>query len=129
MKTKILMTSSCLIFGILGISALFMPDRVLSAFGINTTDASSLLVQLMGTLFFAFALMNWTVKDGVIGGIYQRPVSLANFAHFFAGALTALKYLLSHSASPLIVGIAVIYAAYAVMFYWLVFRSTGLKPD
>lgn len=127
MNTKILMTSSALTLGLAGIFALFMPDTVLSAQGVTATDAMSMLVQVMGTLYFAFALMNWTAKDGVIGGIYARPVSLGNFAHFFAGALLLVKAQFSSEFSWLMVVVTVVYLVYAACFYWLVFRATGIK--
>ncbi len=127
MNTKILMTSSALTLGLAGIFALFMPDMVLSARGVTVTDALSTLVQVMGALYFAFALMNWTAKDGVIGGIYARPVSLGNFAHFFAGALLLVKAQFSSEFSWLMVVVTVVYVVYAACFYWLVFRATGIK--
>ncbi len=86
-----------------------------------------MLVQLMGALYFSFALMNWTAKDSAIGGIYARPVSLANFSHFFSGVLLLLKYQLSNEINLFVVAALVVYAVYAVCFYWLVFRATGLK--
>ena len=81
------MTSSALILGLAGVFALFAPDALLYTQGSAPTGTASVLVQLMGALYFSFALMNWTAKDSRIGGIYARPVSLGNFSHFFAGTL------------------------------------------
>ena len=128
MNTKILMTSSALVLGAAGIFALFLPEWILSAQGATATEAMSMLVQLMGALYFAFALMNWTAKDGVIGGIYARPVSLGNFAHFFAGALLLVKAQFSSEFSWLGFVVMLVYVFYALCFYWLVFRATGIKP-
>ena len=127
MNTKLLMTSSALVLGLAGIFALFMPDLVLSAQGVTVTDAMSMLVQLMGALYFAFALMNWTAKDGIIGGIYARPVSLGNFAHFFAGALLLVKFQFSSEFSWMRFIVMSVYVFYTICFYWLVFRATGIK--
>ncbi len=123
MNTKILMTSSALILGLAGVFALFVPEVLLPA----AAGTTSVLVQLMGALYFSFALMNWTAKDSAIGGIYARPVSLANFSHFFSGVLLLLKYQLSNEINLFVVAALVVYAVYAVCFYWLVFRATGLK--
>jgi len=123
MNTKILMTSSALILGLAGVFALFAPEVLLPA----AAGATSVLVQLMGALYFSFALMNWTAKDSAIGGIYARPVSLANFSHFLSGVLLLLKYQLSNEINLFVVAALVVYAVYAVCFYWLVFRATGLK--
>ena len=73
--------------------------------------------------------MNWTAKDSLIGGIYARPVSLANFGHFFAGALLLLKYQLSNEMNLSILAALIVYSVYMACFYWLVFRSTGIKVD
>jgi len=129
MNTKLLMTSSALILGLAGVLALFAPDVLLSTQGAAVAGTTSALVQLMGALYFSFALMNWTAKDSLIGGIYARPVSLANFSHFFAGVLLLLKHQLSNEMNLSIFVVLIVYAVYAACFYWLVFRSTGIKVD
>ena len=129
MNTKLLMTSSALILGLAGVFALFAPDVLLSTQGAAVTGTLSVMIQLMGALYFSFALMNWTAKDSLIGGIYARPVSLANFSHFFAGALLLLKQQLSNEMNLSILAALIVYSVYATCFYWLVFRSTGIKVD
>ncbi len=129
MNTKMLMTSSALILGLAGVFALFVPDALLYTQGSAATGITSVLVQLMGALYFSFALMNWTAKDSLIGGIYARPVSLANFGHFFAGALLLLKYQLSNEMNLSILAGLIVYSIYTACFYWLVFRSTGVKAE
>ena len=129
MNTKLLMTSSALILGLAGVFALFAPDVLLSTQGAAVTGNLSVMIQLMGALYFSFALMNWTAKDSLIGGIYARPVSLANFSHFFAGVLLLLKHQLSSEMNLSTLAVLIVYAVYAACFYWLVFRSTGIKVD
>ena len=126
MNTKLLMTSCSLLLGATGIFTLFLPDVLLSAQGVEPTEALSVLVQLMGALYFGFAIMNWTAKDSAIGGVYARPVSLANFSHFLTGALLLAKNLFDEF-SPLMLIVTVVYVVFAACFYWLVFRATGLK--
>ncbi len=128
MNTKILMTSSSLILGAAGVFALFVPDVLLAMQGVEGTASLSLLLQLMGTLYFAFALMNWTAKDSAIGGIYARPVSLGNFVHFFAGALLLIRFQLSSNFNVSLLIALIVYLTFAALFYWLVFRATGLTP-
>ena len=123
------MTSSALILGLAGVFALFAPDTLLYTQGSAPTGTMSVLVQLMGALYFSFALMNWTAKDSLIGGIYARPVSLANFGHFFAGTLLLLKYQLANEMSLSILAALIVYSVYMACFYWLVFRSTGVKAE
>ena len=128
MNTKLLMTSSSLILGLAGILALFAPDALLSMLG-AAGKPLTVLVQLMGALYFSFALMNWTAKDSAIGGVYARPVSVGNFGHFFAGTLLLAKYQLSNELSLSVLTALVLYGIFAFCFYWLVFRSTGIKVN
>ena len=120
------MTSSSIVLGLAGIFALFSPDLFLPT-QTAATETASLLVQLMGALYFSLALMNWTAKDSAIGGVYARPVSLANFSHFFIGALLLVKYLLSNEFNLTIFVVTAVYIIFAACFYWLVFRATGIR--
>ena len=129
MNTKILMTASSLILALAGVLTLFMPDVLLSALGVSVTAQLSVLVQILGALYFSFALMNWTAKDSSIGGIYARPVSLANFGHFFSGTLILVKDALSNKFNLPILLVLIVYVGFACCFYWLVFRATGLSVD
>jgi hypothetical protein len=128
MNTKILMTSSSVILGAAGVFALFAPDVLLGMQGVENTPSLPVLVQLMGALYFAFALMNWTAKDSAIGGVYARPVSLGNFGHFFAGSMLLIRFQLSGDFDLFLLIALIVYLTFAVLFYWLVFRATGLTP-
>ena len=129
MNTKLLMTTSSLVLGLAGILTLFAPENVLAILGASAENSLSVLIQLMGALYFSMAMMNWTAKDSAIGGIYARPVSIANFSHFFIGALLLIRYQLSNGFNLLIVLVLVVYAVFASLFYWLVFRATGIVVD
>ena len=129
LNTKTLMTSTSLVLALAGGVALFEPELLLSMFGTPATRQLSVLVQLMGTLYFAFALMDWTAKDSAIGGIYARPVSLGNFAHFFAGALLLIRHQLSGLLNGFLVLVTIAYMIFAFLFYWLAFRATGLPVE
>ena len=129
MNTKILMTSSSLTLGSAGIFALFAPENLLALLDASPENPLAMLIQLLGALYFSFALMNWTAKDSAIGGIYARPVSLGNFAHFFSGTLILAKYMQSSEFNLSILLALVVYTIFAVIFYWLVFRATGIRVE
>jgi hypothetical protein len=129
MKTKLLMTTTSLVLGLAGVFTLFAPESLLTILGAPTASALSVLVQLMGALYFSMAMINWTAKDSIIGGIYARPISLGNFTHFFIGTLLLAKHLLSNEYSATILLMLVVYTVFASLFYWLVFRATGIAVD
>lgn len=125
MKTKILLSASSLALGLAGGVTLFAPVEILRWFGVPTVEPMSVLVQLLGALYFAFALANWTAKDSRIGGIYARSLALGNCIHFVTGGLVLLKYELAHGFRvPLTVAV-VGYGAFAACFVYLVFWHDG----
>ena len=126
MNTKILMTSTSIFLGVAGLLALLAPQDLLAALGSPPTNPMPILVQLMGALYFSLALTNWTAKGNAIGGIYARPISLGNFAHFLVGALVLVRHQLSNGISPLLLVALIVYAVFAAVFGWLVFASGGI---
>ena len=121
LNTRLLMAASSLFLGIAGLLASFAPQELLAFLDSPATGAATVLVQLMGALYFAFAMVNWTAKDNVIGGIYSRPVSLGNLTHFVMGALALAKYQFSRAVTVPMMVLLVIYAVFAVLFGGLVF--------
>ncbi len=126
MNTKILMVASTVFLGLAGIAASFAPDEVLRALGSPTSEPLPLLVQLLGATYFGFAIANWTAKANMIGGIYARPLSLGNAAHFFIGALALAKQQSAHGPDTRLMVLAIAYAVFAACFVWLVFGSAGI---
>jgi hypothetical protein len=116
MNTKLLMTLSAVTMGVAGIIFSFLPQEVLNFFNSSqTTQLDPLVLQLLGALYFAFAMVNWTAKSNLIGGIYGRPIAIGNFCHFLIGGLALVKgYFASHNATVLLSALA--YVAFGVWF-------------
>lgn len=129
MNTKLLMTGSSLVLGLAGLILLFAPHEVGATFGVSRTQPMPVLVQLVGALYAALALMNWTAKDSLIGGVYGRPISLGNFAHFFVGTLVLARAQVAQGGQLAGVAVLIGYAVFALLFGWLVFGATGLRKD
>jgi hypothetical protein len=121
MNTKLLMTVSALIMGLTGIMLSFLPHEVLSFLnGSAGTALDPLIIQLLGALYFAFAMVNWMAKGALIGGIYARPIAIGNFTHFTIGALALVKGY--GSASSFVLGVSIVYIALAILFGIVFFR-------
>ncbi|MDR2207349.1 MAG: hypothetical protein LBE36_14455 [Flavobacteriaceae bacterium] len=128
MNTKLLMTASSVVMGILGIVLIFLPKEILSNLHQTPTETLILTAQIMGALYFGFAAMNWMAKNLVIGGIYSKPLSLGNFAHFFIAALALIKSLTNnHFASKYIWVLTIIYTLFAVAFAKVSFTNPKIK--
>jgi len=121
MNTKLLMTVSGLVMGIAGIILSFLPHEVLNHFNATTTVSDPLILQILGALYFAFAMVNWTAKANLIGGIYARPIAIGNLTHFIVGSLALIKnYFSQHDVTILM--FAFIYLIFAVLFSIVLFR-------
>jgi membrane associated rhomboid family serine protease len=120
------MTASSVVLGLAGIVLLFAPEMLLATLGILLVEPLPVLIQLLAAQYFAFAVMNWTAKESAIGGIYNRPLSFGNFAHFFVGALVLIRHLFSNSMGLSLVVATLVYAIFAALFAWLLFRHSGL---
>ena len=115
--TKLIMILSALFLAAIGISLTFLPAEIAGITGIAPDKTFTVILQLMGALYFSFAMLNWMAKGILIGGIYGKPVSVANMTHFVIGALALVKLLLNNHDLPYPIWIlAGIYAVFAVLF-------------
>jgi hypothetical protein len=126
------MGASALVLAVLGLAGTFLPQEILAAIGAPPLGLLTAIVQWLGALLVAFAMMNWMVKDGLVGGIYNRPVALGNLLHFAVGAITFVKALISGQIAgqrllPFAI-VTVVYVAFALAFAVVVFGSPVKGP-
>ena len=120
MKTKLLMISSCIFLGALGITFTFIPDEIISGLSVTPNPISILSLQLLGALYLGFAMLNWMAKGSLIGGIYNRPIAIGNFMHFAVGALALIKIITKiHTHSEIIIFLTVFYVIFALLFAYV----------
>ncbi len=125
MNTKTLMFASAILMGITGIILSFAPQEFATYFDLAGTD--TIILQLLGALYFSFALVNWTAKANLMGGIYSRPVSIGNLAHFTIGGLALLKYASSHTTAMIVWIAVVVYILFAILFGVVFYTTPVLK--
>ena len=128
MNTKALMVSSSFFMGVLGVLFSFLPQEVLSYVGATPNNIVPLFIQVLGGLYIAFAMINWTVRTNLIGGIYYRPVTMGNFIHFFIGDLALVKGIRGVQASTTLLAVLIIYLVFAILFGIVLFTHP-LKSD
>ena len=109
-----MMASSALFMGALGIAASFFSHEVLRFAGAAVQTQTVLLMQVCGALYVGFAFLNWYLRGFVIGGIYNRPLALANLLHFAVVAVTLVKAAPALDSIP----VWVITAAYVMFAAW-----------
>ena len=122
--TKLLLGSSAAVMLLAGVAGLFAPHELLVVNGVAPTGSLPLLMQLFAAVLLGAAINNWMAKGSSIGGIYNRPLALANLLHFATGGLTLLKVLTRGPVTtPLAIATAV-YCIFAVAFARVVFGRT-----
>ncbi|MBT3608336.1 MAG: hypothetical protein HN815_09080 [Candidatus Marinimicrobia bacterium] len=123
MNTKSLMTLSAIILALIGISLIFLPKEILEYLELSVSETLQLLMQIIGSFYFAFAILNWMSKGSIIGGIYNRPIAMANLTHFVIAGLALIKGILANpSFSYVIWLIAIIYSIFAILFGIVAFK-------
>jgi hypothetical protein len=116
MNTKLLMTSSAVSLAMIGLACSFIPHEILAYFGVVDLAIFPLILQILGALYLGFALLNWTAKANLIGGIYSKPVAIGNFMHYMVGSLALFKFFIAHTDLNLILIPTVIYTIFALLF-------------
>lgn len=114
MNTRLIMTSSAIFMGLTGITLTFLPEAIAPQWG------NAIVVQILGALYFGFAIVNWMSKGNLIGGIYNRPLAVGNLSHFLVAALALIKVSM-RDASTFTLIITVIYSLFAAAFGYIMF--------
>ncbi len=118
------MTASAIALGLTGLMLTFIPDEILSYLNLEKSLPLFLLIQISGALYFAFAMLNWMARTSVIGGIYNKPIALANFIHFTIGGLALIKGLIANPGLAYTIwGITSVYTAFSIAFAFINFRN------
>jgi len=115
------MIASAAFLALLGLATSYMPEKVLGLHGTVPDTPTLLLVQMTGALYLGFAILNWTARGILIGGIYARPVALGNFLHFAMVSVMLIKAAIVHGVLPLAIS-ATVFSVFAIWFGLVLFR-------
>ncbi len=127
MNTKILMTSSAIFLGIIGILFSFLPNEIVDYLHVESTIITILFLKILSALYLGFGMLNWMAKGTQIGGIYNRPIAIGNLMHFGVGAIALVKIVSNiETHSEIIISFTVVYVIFALLFAY-VFRTNPIK--
>jgi hypothetical protein len=125
MNTRLLMAVSACILGLAGLALSFLPQEIARLCGLPESNA--IVLQISGALYCGFAFLNWTAKGNLPGGIYSKPVAVANFTHFVVGGLALVKQGLKDPGTSYIWISVVIYLTFAILFGYVFLFNPVLK--
>jgi hypothetical protein len=121
-RTKLLLTASAVFMGLAGVGATFMPHELLVHVRQPEAPILVVFIQALGALYLAFAMLNWMSRGATIGGIYGRPLVVANLVHFMMVAIVLVRWAAA-GAPPGIIVLAALYTLFAACFAAVMFGS------
>jgi hypothetical protein len=93
---------SAALLSLAGLVLLFASDVLLPALVPGLPPAAAWVGQLLAAAWLGVAALNWLQRSAVLGGIYGRPIVLANLALYFVSALSLLRALMSAGTSSVL---------------------------
>jgi hypothetical protein len=82
-----LLAASAVAYFVASLSVIFAGDELLELAGAAGTLLEVALIQLLGAAVFSLGMLNWLNRYSRIGGIFGRPLVVANFANSAISAL------------------------------------------
>ena len=116
-------TLSAIVLAVGGVALLFAPDVVMPALVPGFPPSAVWLAQLLAAAWLGVAALDWLQRATLLGGIYGRPVVLANLALYFIGDLAVLRALREPDAAPALWIIAVPATLLAIAYGALMLRG------
>lgn len=128
LNTRLIMTVSAVFLALIGIILSFMPNEIAEFIGLQSSKTIQLILQIAGAQYFAMAVLNWMKRTSVIGGIYNRPVAIANYTHYLIGTLALSKVLLGKDSLPSVFWIlAAFYLIFSFLYGFIFYRNPVLS--
>ena len=126
-STGLIMRGSALGLGSLGFVLLFAPTEGAMAFG---WGGGGLATSLAAGGLLAVAMLDWTGRNAIYGGIYGRPIVLANLMLSLTGGLPLLGAQLENPGAPTLGWIPVaVLGAHGTAFALLLLGRVGGPPS
>lgn len=107
-RSSLISRANALVLLVAGMAMLFAPDVVLLRLAPGFPPAGFWLGQLLGAAWLGMAALSWMSRGAVLGGIYGRPVVMANAVMHFVSAMSLLRAGLFAYAVPAVL-LAVVY--------------------
>lgn len=107
----------------MGLGALFVFAPEESAVALTRQETPALAFSLLGAALFGLGMMDWLTRRAPIGGIYGRPVLMANLVHFVIGGLALLRAGLDGVGTGWLWALCAVYLGGAAFYGALLFTS------
>ena len=126
MTGRMILTLAAMALLAAGIAAMFAPDELGQWLAGSSSPSQALAIQLAGSGLLGFACLDWMSRGNRIGGIYGRPVAIANLALCTTAAFALGKAAVGSHHPHAILALAIIFGTLALAFAWLAFAHDPL---
>ena len=123
MISSVISRISAIVLLLGGAGFLFAADEVLPVLVPGFPRGGAWLGQLLGAAWLGVASMNWLQRASVLGGIYGRPVVMANLTLYFVSALTLLRTSLDGARPAMLWLLCVVMAVMAAAYGAVLLRG------
>lgn len=124
MNTKLLMALNAVFLGIMGVLFSFFPQEIMNYLNGNPNIITLLFLQILGSLYLGFGILNWMAKSNLIGGIYSKPLVIGNLAHFGMSEIALMKIIFNTQMHiEILILLTVLYAVFAVCFGYVLVNN------
>lgn len=106
-----------------GAMLLFAADAVLPRLVPGFPPAGAWLGQLLGAAWLGMAALDWLHRRTLLGGVYGRPVVLANTALYFITAMVLLRAAAGRGVPVALWTVVVPVVLLAGAYGWLLLRG------
>ena len=123
-QANLLLSASAIVYFVAAGAALFLPQELLNLGGAEVNPLNETLLQVLASALLGFAMLNWMNRYSRVGGIFGRPLVMANFAHTFSAGATLVKLVVPSAFAWPVVVVAGLYVSLALAFGIKLFSPT-----
>jgi len=123
LKSPLVSRVSASLLCIGGLALLFAPAVVFARLEPGFPAGAAWIGQLLGAAWLGLAALNWLSRSAILGGIYGRPVVVANFAVYFISCLAAVRAGQRAGFPAASWAVMVPAGVLAIVFGWLLFKG------
>lgn len=127
MPTNRLLVAASLLYAAPGIALLFAGDVVLRHFDTVAPPFAQWVAGMLGATLVALALLNWFQRHTIIGGIFGRPLLMANVMTLSNATFASLRMWRSEGAA-VYAAVGVLSALLLIGFGRSLFRGPSANP-
>ena len=121
--SSLISRASAALLLVAGIVLLFASDDVLPRLVSGFPESGAWVGQLLAAALLALGATNWLSRSQLLGGIYGRPVVMANAVFYFVAAMVTLRAAASGDVANSLWVVAAVVSLLAVVYGWLLFRG------